>query len=51
MNVQHQGLNQSLSEAVRSRSGLIFVGYDSRGRQIRVRYFRNARIMNRVLEV
>ena len=51
VNVQHQGLNQSLSEAVRSRSGLIFVGYDSRGRQIRVRYFRNARIMNRVLEV
>lgn len=44
--IENKYLDKKLAEAVRPLSGLIFVGYNSKGQQIRLRYFDGAVIVN-----
>ncbi len=42
--IQNKHLDRLFSEAVGSRSKMIFIGYNQRGHQMRIRYFDDARL-------
>ncbi len=46
--VENRVLNREHNQAIWPHSGFVFVGYDSAGRHVRVRYFQGARIVSRI---